>query len=353
MRKHYIDNLRCGTIVLVILYHIVYNFNNLGIISNVTVKGTPEFDLFLYVQYPWFMALLFLLAGMSARYALSKNGGKGFLKSRVRKILIPSLAGIFIIGWSGGLVTNYYVDMFAGNGDMIPGVIKFLIYCLSGIGPLWFLHELFLCTLILLLIRKIDKKDSLWKVGGKLSKIWLLALLVVPVWISSLCFNTPVIEVYRNGFYLTFFLIGYYVFSHEEVQEEVKKWWLPLLVVGVGLCIGYTVYFWGENFATLPNLKHPLTNAFAWFGCLAMMALGKRFLDKETGFTRFMRGRSFGYFVLHNYLIVIITCVIDMKFELRFPLFYLILTILLAAVMLPLYEVLSRIPVIRRLLFGK
>ncbi|MGN0167364.1 MAG: acyltransferase [Acetatifactor sp.] len=353
MRKPYIDNIRCGIVLLVILYHVFYIFNSVGVISNVAVTGTPAFDVMLYIPYPWFMAVLFLLSGISARYALSAMDAKTFLKKRVRKILVPSLAGIFLIGWVGGFITSRYTDIFGGNGAQIPGLIKFFIYCLSGIGPLWFLHELFFCTLILLLLRKLDKKDRLWQLGGRCSKIRMLALLFPAVWFSSYCLNTPLIEVYRNGFYLAFFLIGYYVFSHEEAQQEAERFWLPLLVAAVALGIAYTVFFWGENYASLDNLKHPLTNAYAWFGSMALIGVGRRWCNYETGFTRYMRSRSFGFYVLHYYLLILITYVVDLRFELKFPLFYLILTALTAVLLPLLYEALSRIPVLKRLLLGE
>lgn len=354
MRKAYIDNLRCGIILLVILYHVIYLFNSVGVISNVNVTGTPAFDVLLYIPYPWFMAFLFLLAGISARYALDTMSAKAFLKGRARKILLPSFACIFLLGWIGGFVTNQYnPNMFGGNDAVIPGVIKYLIYCFAGIGPLWFCHELFLCTLLLLLLRKLDGKGILEKFGGRLNKLWMLILLFFAVWFSSYCLNTPLLEIYRNGFYLTFFLIGYYVFSHEEVQRETEKFWLPLLITAAALGIVYTAYFWGENYADMENLKHPLTNAYAWFASLALIGCGRRFLDRETGFTRYMRSRSFGFYVLHYYLLILITYVIDLYFDLRFPLFYLILIGLEAVLLPPLYEVLSRVPVIKRLLFGR
>lgn len=352
MRKVYIDNLRCGIVLLVIVYHVIYTFNTLGIIRNVTIVGIPEVEVLMYAVYPWFMALMFLLAGMSARYALNKTDTKSYRKSRVRKLLIPSVAGVFVYGWINGWITNQYTDMFAGNGDLIPGFVKWLIYCLSGIGPLWFMHELFLATLILLLLRKLDKQDKLWNLGRKVGKWWILCLFVLAVWGSAQILNTPLIEVYRNGFYFLFFFMGYYVFSHEEVQEEVQKWWLPFLAVAVVLGVAYTVYFWGENFTTMENLQNPLTNAYAWFASLALLGCGRKWWNRETGFTRYMRPRSFGFYVLHYVVMVPITYVADLYFELSFPAFYVILLVL-EMIFLPLvYEAVSRIPMIKRLVLG-
>lgn len=353
MRKAYIDNLRCGLVLLVIVYHIVYLFNSVGVISNVDIQGSPRADGLLYVVYPWFMALLFLLAGVSARYGLKAKGTEAFWRERVRKLLVPSVAGIFLLGWISGFVTDSYVDMFREAREQIPALIKYFIYCFAGIGPLWFMHELILCTLAVLLLRKLDKQDRLWRLGARAAKLWILFLMFFAVWGSAQILNMPLVEVYRNGIYLLFFLLGYYVFSHEEVQAVTEKFWLPLLIIGVALGAAYTVYFWGENYSAMANLKKGITNAYAWFGSLALLGLAERWWNRETGFTRYMRGRSFGFYVLHYPLLVGITYVMDLYFELSFPLFYLILAAL-TAVMLPLlYEGLRRVPVIKRLLFGK
>lgn len=351
MRKYFIDNLRYGVVVSVIVYHVFYAFNSVGLIRNVDIPGIPALDVIEYILYPWFMAFLFLVAGISARYALQRRSHKEFLKERVRKLLIPSLAVMFLLGWGMGLINSYYYDMFQGNGDQIPGVAKYLIYCFCGIGPLWFCRELFLGSLLLLLVRRLDKKDRLWQLGGRVN-FPVALLLFFLVWGSSQILNMPVVEVYRNGIYLCMFFLGYAVFSHEEVQDMLEKKKLLLLAAAVALGIVYVFRFWGINFAATANLKGPLVNAYAWIACLALLGCGKAWWDRETAFTRYMRGRSFGFFVLHNYLIVLFAWGIDVLLHPAAVWYYVLEFVLLVLVMPVLYEILSRIPGLRRLFFG-
>jgi glucans biosynthesis protein C len=70
---------------------------------------------------------MFLLAGISARYALQKRTVKQFLKERVHKLLIPFIGGIFLLGWITGWVTDHYFDIFAGS--YVPGFIKYFDFC--------------------------------------------------------------------------------------------------------------------------------------------------------------------------------------------------------------------------------
>lgn len=59
----------------------------------------PMFDTVAAVIYPWFMVLLFVVSGMSAKYSLEKRTGRQFIKERAVKLLIPSTLGLFVIHW--------------------------------------------------------------------------------------------------------------------------------------------------------------------------------------------------------------------------------------------------------------
>lgn len=350
-RQHYIDNIRWTTVVLVIVYHIIYMYNSLGIITNLTEPGIPEMDFLAALVYPWFMVLLFVVAGMSARYSLQKRSGKEFAKDRTFKLLIPSIAIIFIFGWVNGLITDLEVDMFAEVPVKVPGVIKYIIYCVSGIGPLWFAQELYLGSMLLLLLRKIDKKEKLYQLGGK-ANIIVLILMFLAVWGSSFLFNTPIIEVYRNGIYLFTFFLGYYVFSHEEVTDKLVKWKLPLLIGAVLAGVGYGLLFYGENYTTKTCLTHIVTNLYLWLAVLAIIGCFKAWFNKTNKFATHITKANFAFYVLH-YTVMLVYAYLWVR-NTEFPLIWHYIVPLVATfITLPvLYEIIKRIPVLRFLIFG-
>ena len=90
MRKHFIDNIRWATVLLVLVYHVFYLYNSVGV--------------------------------------------------------------------------------FGGGLDSIPPALIYPISVLSGIGPLWFIQMLYLFSLLLVLIRKLDSKDRLYELGKKCTK---------------------------------------------------------------------------------------------------------------------------------------------------------------------------------------
>ncbi|MBQ8825681.1 MAG: acyltransferase [Oscillospiraceae bacterium] len=351
MRKLYIDNIRWATVLLVIVYHVIYTFNSVGVITNITDKGIPALDCLLSFVYPWFMCLLFAVAGMSAYYALQNKTGREFAKSRAKRLLVPSICGIFIIGWFSGWVTDQTVDMFGENRDVIPGFVKYLIYCFSGICPLCFDHELFLASMILLLVRKLDKSGNLYELGGKVKFPVLLAL-GIAVWFSSLLFNTPLIEVYRNGIYVFMFLLGYYVFSHENITDTLVKFKIPLLIAAVAMGISYTAFLYGQNYTAKTCLQSVFTNVYAWLAILAIIGCAKAWADKENKFTRYMTKRNFGFYALHYPVMMMVAYPMITFFDLPPALNYIFLLLGTVILLVPVYEILSRIPVIKTLVLG-
>ena len=89
MRRKYLDNIRWMTVVLVVIYHILYMYNAegiLGTIGKITNLEVQYYDVYQYVVYPWFMCILFVVSGICSRMYLEKHTGKEFARSRTRKL---------------------------------------------------------------------------------------------------------------------------------------------------------------------------------------------------------------------------------------------------------------------------
>lgn len=348
MRKTYIDNIRWSTVVLVLIYHVFYLYNHVGVLGGVGAPGDMMYqDAVLYFVYPWSMALLFLIAGISSRYSLDKRSPEEFLKSRATKLLIPSTLGLFVYHWIGG-----YFNVKNGGGlEYIPSFIRYPIYVLSGTGPLWFIQMLFLFSLLIVLIRKFKGSEKLWNLCGKCNLIVLL-LMVFPVWGAAQILNMPVITTYRFGIYLTAFLIGYFVFSHDEIQDKVERAHMPMLIIAFILGISYTVYYFGENYTEAVCLQSFFTNVYLWIAILAIMGCAKAWCNRTSRFTEYMTRAGFGLYIIH-YPIVLITCYVLINYYKLPPfLLYLFALILELALTPVIYELFKRIPIVRYLVLG-
>lgn len=297
MRKSYIDNLRWVTVVLVVFYHVFYMYNAegiLGTLGKITDLEVQYFDLYQYIVYPWFMALLFIVSGISARYYIERHTGKEFIKSRTVKLLVPSTIGLFVFQFIQGYINVSFSE--AGNIEA-PGFVKYIIYCLSGIGVLWYIQMLWLFSLVIVLIKKIDK-DRFWNICRK-TPFWVLILIAVLFWGAGQFLNTPVIVSYRFGFYFLAYLLGYFVFSHDEVIEVTKRYFPLFAVIAVGLGTAFCIVYFGQNYADDPVYRSPLFLLYGWFGCVAMVGGFAKFFDFTNKFTKWMGSHSWGLYIFH------------------------------------------------------
>ena len=358
MRKHYLDNIRWITGVIVVIYHVLYMYNSEGILGGlgrITDLPVQHYDILMYLVYPWFMPVLFLVSGISAKLYLDHHTDREFIKTRTDKLLVPSTLGLFVFQFIQG-----YVSMSLGNAfDQlsaagVPGPVQYLIMVASGSGVLWFLHLLWIYSILLVWIRKMEKGRVLR--AAEHTPVWMILLFVFPVWGAAQILNAPVVSVYRCAFYLVFFLLGYYVFSHEAVIEKLKKHAPVWIAAGVMLCISFAVLNFyvrhGANYADKPVNRSLLYAACAYYGTLAVLAGAARYLDFRTPFTAWMSRKSFGLYVFH-YLGISACALVFAKPGLASPpLCYLLSLVSGFAFGYGLYEIISRIPVYRYWVLG-
>ncbi|MDE7121925.1 MAG: acyltransferase family protein, partial [Oscillospiraceae bacterium] len=284
------------------------------------------------------------------RYALQKRSRKEFIKDRNHRIFIPCIAGMFAYGWITGYIGFLY-SPDAESMKVLPKFVLGIIIFLSGTGPLWFGQLLFVICLILMLIRKLDQHQKLLKLGEKANLPVLIAL-IIPVWLSSMVLIMPYVTIYRLGIYGFTFLLGYYVLSHESVQERLAKFAIWLIIPAILLGIAVTILYYGKNYAEDSVLQSPLMNAYAWLMTIALFGIGRKYLNFQNTFTAFMTSRSQSYYLLHYTIISLLGWFCLEKLNLPFGMYYVII-IVGTAVFLPLItELLIRIPVLNRILLG-
>lgn len=352
MRKAYLDNIRWMTVVIVVIYHVLYMYNGEGILGGlgkITDLPVQHYDLFLYVVYPWLMPILFIVSGICAKHDLDRHTGKEFIAKRTRKLLVPSTIGLFVFQFISGYFNMSLGNAFDNMGE-VPTVIQYFIMVLSGTGPLWYMQMLWLFSILLFEIKRIEN-NHLWEVGKKTNLITLI-LLCIPVWISSLLLNTPVVVVYRFGLYLTMFLLGYYVFSHDEVIDILKRWFTLFLGIASILGIIFCMRYFGENYADAPINRTPLYIAYCWFGCLAILGGMAKHGNITNSFTQHMNKHSFGLYVFHYLGMTMVAVLIAKPKLLPAPAIYLLTLVAGVASGYLFYEVISRLPFFRWAVLG-
>lgn len=351
MRKQYIDNIRWITVVIVVVYHVIYMFNGVttfGVIGPFS-SNQPQ-DAFLYLVYPWFMLLLFVVSGMAARFELEQTDAKTFLKKRTRKLLIPSTVGILVCGW----ILGYYNLLISGSYNQmaaIPQPVLYVILCLSGIGPLWYIQMLWIFSVIIVWIRRIEK-DRIWKLCDKAGVI-IAVLLTFAIYGSAQILNTPLVVVYRFGIYGAGFLIGYFLFSHDAVMERLEQKWLLLVLLAVASGVVFIIRYWGMPYPDHEVLDTFICNVFAWLGTLGVLVFMKKFGGFENAFSTWMKRQAWGLYIFHYLAIAASAWYLKLyEPELAPVCVYVLVGICGFGVPLLLNFVVSRIPILRLLLLG-
>ena len=349
MRKNYIDNIRWMTIICVVIFHVIYMFNGEATAGVIGPFCKVQYqDAIQYILYPWMMILLFIVAGMCSRYYLEKHSIKEFIKARTRKLLVPSTIGIFAFGWIQGY---FNIQMGIGLENLkVPKPMLYPILAISGTGVLWFIQMLWLFSVVLALIRRFEK-GKLYKFC-KNANFFVALLFVIPVYLSSLVLNTPIILVYRFGIYSMTFLLGYFVFAHEEVIEKISRWSVPLIILSVILAGVYLNTHFGDNYAENPTYNSIPAISYAWSACLAILGSVYRWYNRRTKLSAFMTKRSFGLYVFH-YLPLSASAYFLTKYTGLPPIsIYVIVLICGFAGGLALFEIVSRIPFVRWAVLG-
>ena len=361
MRKHWLDNLRWVTVLLVLLYHVIYFYNNKGVFGGIGGFGDgPQYqDVVMYILYPWFMPLLFLLAGISAHYALEKHSVKEWFKARTLKLLVPGTIGLFVFHWMTGYF-NTVVAAREGALEGVNGVGRFIMWAISGTGPLWFIQVLWLLCLVLLLIRALDRKERFRTWCGKSGLAAIIIIGGVLFWLGEqTLIKNPrpesadgLLNLYKPLFYLVPFLLGYFVFSHEEIQEKLGKAWIPLLSCAVVAGIVLIVTTFGQDNTSPQYLGSPLNFLYGWLMCLAMMAWFKARFDRTGAFAGYMTRSSFGLYIVHYLVVASFGYMMKTYTQLPPVAMYLILTVAVFTLSPLIYELIRRIPVVRWCVLG-
>ena len=300
MRKYYLDNIRWMTVVIVVIYHVFYMYNAegiAGVVGRITDPGVKQYwDVYQYAVYPWFMFLLFIVSGISARYYLENHTAKEFLKTRTTKLLVPSTIGLFVFDFVQGYYNMELANAFS-EMQSTPKLLLYLIMCVSGTGVLWYIQVLWVYSLVLIPIRKLDK-NRFWNICSRTGIVVIIALAAV-AWLSAQILNTPMIVVYRFGYYAMAFFSGYFVFSHDEVIEVLKKYFVLLLAAALAVGVAFCAVNFGNGYADAPVNRSVLFTTFGWFASMAVIGGAAKYADFRNDFTAWMSRRSWGLYIFH------------------------------------------------------
>jgi hypothetical protein len=271
-RKHYIDNLRWLCVLVLLPYHTFMVFNSFGESFYIHGASIALTTFIIQVIWPWFMPLMFVLAGISSAYVLKKRSCAEYVKERVFRLLIPFISGILLLvpiqtyiaerfhnGYTGGYFAQYILfftkstDLTGYSGGFTP-------------AHLWFILYLFVISLISLPLMHLYQKSPKKLNFTRIPTFALLPLFLIPGLMQMILD----ISGKSVGEYFAFFMLGYLVFSDEIVLQKLIKsrWWLTALVV-----ISIVLYLVVGS--AIPSLPFEFLYSFFCVGCrISVIGIG-------------------------------------------------------------------------------
>ena len=304
-RRQDMDNLRWMVLLLLIPYHAAMAWNVWGEPNYIFFRGNRWISSSIVFISPWFMPLLFLLAGISTKFALEKRSGKAYLAERAKRLLIPCAFGTLTLmpmmtylaerfyGTYPGSFFNHYSVFFTRYTDLIGADGGF------SFGQFWFLLYLFLISLFSLGILKLLKETSLnFKKAASLPVLLLMGL--------PLPLLHEILSIGGKSFaeYTYFFLVGYFIFANPQtaaILEKNHRWLLALGLISSFLSV-YLFIWSGKD---LPFLNLSFKYVSQWSMVLALLGLSKKHLNFTGRISEYMGRRSILFYFYHFIWVVI------------------------------------------------
>lgn len=346
MRRIFIDNLRSFIIVLVLVFHVVATFNSNESPLNYNGEGLAYLDAIGYMIYPWFMMLLFVVSGMVAKYALGERSLKTFLLERTGSLLVPFIFYQVILGIPVATF-SFEINNIEEALRELPTFAINLIRVFNGMGPSWFLIQLFVSSLIFAIVYLILGKNinqKLLALGNK-ANILILIGLFIPIYISAQFLY--VVFTFRFLLYTLSFILGFYIFSSEKVHDVLAKYATYLLIAGPVLGVIQTKIYWGQSFQLIVN--EFIVVLFSWFMVLAMLGVFKRRFNQQNSVWKLLNRYSYSLYIFHYLPLTVGGYFIDQWINI-YILKYILLFIWIIIVSILLHEIVMRLPIVPRLL---
>lgn len=318
MRRKDIDWLRLFGILLLFPFHAarIFDTREANYIMS-TAKSTAGVD-FMTIIWPWFMPLLFFVAGVSAWYALKKRDGKKFLNERMMRLLVPLALGIILIvpiqgymarlqrGTLTGGYFQYLFTQFFGNFSDLSGYAGTFTP-----AHLWFILYLLIISLALLplFLRVIHtrEKNGIGAFGRLFEKEWFLFLIFLFLAASE---ALPDIAGKNPFFYGLYYSLGFFLASNENAWKTVDRVKWPAL--GVAAATGLLFFFLKDfgsshgRFAWQSIVYALIRNQYGWCALLAMLAFAQKYLNRGGKALNYLSQAAFPVYILHQSLMMVI-----------------------------------------------
>jgi len=327
-RRHDVDWLRVLAILLVFVTHSAQVFSPIDDWHIQNPELSWSLGQFTVFMSPWLMPLFMFLAGQSAWFALRRRDSRRFLRERTFKLLIPLVAGTFLV-----VPPQLYLRRLS-RGEFEGNFLEFYPHFFNGIFPegnfsyghLWFLAYLFSYALLGLPFLHLLKRPRGRRFLHALSKVadwpggilWLFLplaggqILLRPHFPQT---TGAVVGDWATHFwFFPIYLLGFAVMLEPRLGRAMDRDWRTALFPGALTSLGLWVFAWpGEVYERIP-VDPSLWHVIFWTGFMLaswswivfFVGAARAYLSFSSSFLRYWGDRVYPFYVFHQTVIVIV-----------------------------------------------
>lgn len=371
LERHYeLDWLRILAVLLLLYFHTaaIFYTGDLGEFYVKNDQSSHAMSCFITFVHQWHMPLFFLLSGAGTWFALSFRSALQYVQERFNRLLIPFLFGTLV------LVPPQVYYRLLSNPSYQDSYLQFYPQFFNGIRPqgnfewshLWFVIYLFVFSLIalpLFLHLKGAGAHLLSKLAVGMEKPGAILLLALPLAVIEAALR-PTWPGFQNLYddwanfclYLLYFIYGYILCSDARFGQAIDRHRGIALVLAVTSMLAL-FSLWESD--SLPErgyslgyiLYQLLRGVNSWFWVVALVGLGRRYLNFSSKLLQYASVASYPFYLLHQTVLVTIGFYVVRWSAGVMEKFWVISTASLIAT-IALYELLIRRNNVMRFFFG-
>ena len=322
-RLHALDAVRGFALLLGVAFHAALSF--LGGPPGTWFAADNSSNAMLgdaaFVTHIFRMSLFFFIAGYFGRLLYQKLGARSFWANRLKRIFIPLVAGLVILGpivsflWITGLT-----KVFGGTLPPMPAMPADFF----PLGHLWFLYQLLLIYVAVVAIHSlVARLDPAQKLRGLVDKAVTgsirtmagtftlglpvaAALMSLPVWFYWMGIPTPdmtlVPQVPASVGFGTAFAFGWLVHRSKDALAAIAQRWISNVGVAI-IATGWLLHSMHAEPMAQPGLTktvYALVFGVAlWGWVLGLTGAALRFLSNYSATRRYLADASYWIYLAH------------------------------------------------------
>ena len=363
-RLHGLDAVRGFALLAGVVLHAAMSFlPGFGATGWPIIDNSPSATLGLtfYVIHIFRMTLFFVVAGLFGRLLMEREGVRGFVRNRAKRIVLPMVAFWIVVMplMIGAIVWGAYKTS-GGQPPPPPSLPNDPLW--FPLGHLWFLYVLVWLYAGTLLVRaaidRLDRGGRLRGLGDRViravaSSWWGVILLAAPLaialatyagWSPWLGIPTPDQRLVPNLPALvafgTAFAFGWLVHRQIDVLRTWERRWVVHAVLAVAfsaICLtagGDASAFAQRAQASWTALYAASYAAAVWSWSLALLGAGLRFFATASPVRRYIADSSYWIYLMHLPLVFYLQVAVQdlpLHWSVKFPLILGVALVLLFA----------------------